>query len=32
MENFTTENRYVELYNEVRAVMKCIKAVFFKNS
>ena len=30
MENFTTENRYVELYNEVRAVIKCMKAVFYR--
>ena len=30
MENFTIESRYLKLFNEFRAVTRCMKAAFYR--
>ena len=30
MENFTTENRYLKLCNNFRAVIRCMKAAYYR--
>ena len=30
MENFTTESRYLEVLNEFRTIIRCMKAAFYR--
>ena len=30
MENFKIERRYLKIYNEFRAVIRCLKAAFYR--